>query len=371
MNKSRTPFLYSSFLLIFLIHDAQVGVGLPGFQRFVFKDAGHDAWLSVLAVGIVNQIVVWLMIRTLMKFKDKDLYDIHVMVYGRVLGYAMNFVYIGYFVFAMLVELRNYVEMVQVWLFPTAPQWVLSLLISCAVFYGVRGGLRTIIGASFVFTCMTAWLILLLYFPLRYSEWNRLLPLMEVNGEQFVKGMQSTGLAMTGFEILYFIYAYAKEKAKVQLYTQLGLMSVTLVYTSVMLVSIVFFSGGELLKTNWATFTMLKVIKFPFLERFEFIGVSLWLMVILPNLLFFCWAASKGLKRIFAWQQRYWLYPVIGVVFVASSLIGTRIQIVMLNDVFAKGCIYLVYAYPFVLYAAACVYVRKQKRTLNAGEART
>ncbi|MGG1552206.1 GerAB/ArcD/ProY family transporter [Paenibacillus ferrarius] len=371
MSKSRLPYMYSSFLLVFLIHDAQVGVGLPGFQRFVYTNTGHDAWLAVLAVGLVNQFVVWLMIRTLMKFGDKDLYDIHVMVYGKVIGFTMNIVYIGYFVFAMVIELRNYVEMIQVWLFPTVPQWVLSLLISCAVFYGVRGGLKTVIGTSFVFTCMTTWLVLLLYFPLRYSEWNRMLPLMEANGGQFAKGMLATSFAMIGFEILYFIYAYAKEKSKVQLYSQLGLMSVTLFYTSVMLVSIVFFSGGELLKTNWATFTMLKVIKLPFLERFEFIGVSLWLMVILPNLLFFCWAATKGLKRIFSWQQQYWLYPVIGVVTLASSLINTRIQILMLNDFFSKWCVYLIYAYPLVLYAAACIYVKKRKMRLGTGEARS
>ncbi|MEC0264534.1 GerAB/ArcD/ProY family transporter [Paenibacillus anseongense] len=368
MNKSRIPYMYSSFLLIFLVHDAQVGVGLPGFQRIVYRDAGHDAWLAVLAAGLVNQLIVWIMIRTLRKFGDKDLYDIHVMVYGKTIGYSMNLIYIGYFVFAMVIELRNYVEMIQVWLFPAAPQWVLSLLIGCAVFYGVRGGLRTIVGTSFVFICLTLWLNLLLYFPLRYSEWNRLLPLMEADAGQFAKGILSNFFTMTGFEILYFIYTYAKDKTKVQLYAQLGIVSVTIVYTSVMIVSIVFFSGGELLKTNWATFTMLKVIKFPFLERFEFIGVSLWLMVILPNLLFFCWAASRGVKRIFAWQQKYWLYPIIGVVTLACSFIDTRLQIEALNDFFAKWCVYLIYVYPFILYVAAWLYGRKHKTTLLAGE---
>lgn len=369
MNKLRMPYMYSSFLLVFLIHDAQVGVGLPGFQRIVYKDARHDAWLAVLAAGLVNQLVVWLMIRTLRKFGDKDLYDIHVMVYGKTIGYAMNLIYIGYFVFAMIVELRNYVEMIQVWLFPAAPQWVLSLLISCAVFYGVRGGLRTVVGTSFVFICLTIWLNMLLYFPLRYSEWNRLLPLMEADVGQFGKGMLSTFFTMTGFEILYFIYAYAKEKSKVQLYAQLGIVSVTITYTSVMIVSIVFFSGGELLETNWATFTMLKVIKFPFLERFEFIGVSLWLMVILPNLFMFCWAASKGVKRIFGWRQKYWLYPIIGFVTLACSLIETRLQIEVVNNFFAKSCIYLIYVYPLILYVAAWFYSRKHKTTLPAGEA--
>jgi spore germination protein (amino acid permease) len=361
MSKKQQSYMYSSFLLMFIIHDAQVGVGLPGYQRIVYSLAGHDAWIAALIAGVLTHLVVWLMIKTLEKFENKDLYDIHLLVYGKTIGNVANVIYMVYFLVATIVVLRNYVEMIQVWLFPNAPQWLLSLLISSVVFYGVNGGLRTIVGACVMFVILTVWLLFLLYFPLIYAEWTGVLPILETDLKHLSKGVLSMTLTMAGFEIIYFIYAYAKDKSKVQRYTQIGIMSVTFVYTAVMFVSIVFFSGGELLKTDWATFTMLKIIKFPFLERFEYIGVSLWLLVILPNLLMYSWAATKGLKRTFSWKQKYWLYIFMGVVWIACSFIDSRIQVDTMNNFFAKWAVYIVYVYPVILFGMANFYSWRQK----------
>ncbi|QHW35587.1 GerAB/ArcD/ProY family transporter (plasmid) [Paenibacillus rhizovicinus] len=362
MSKTRQTYMYSSFLLIFIIHDAQVGVGLPGYQRVVYQLAGHDAWITVLITGIITQLVVWMMIKTLAKFENKDLYDIHLVVYGKFLGNVANLIYTVYFLFATIIVMRNYIEMIQVWLFPNAPTWVLTLLIASIVFYGVTGGLRTIVGACFIFVTITIWLIFLLYFPLKYADWTGILPILETDMSHLSKGVLSMSFTMAGFEILYFIYAYAKDKSKVQRYSQIGLMSVTFVYTVVMFVTIVFYSGGELLKTDWATFTMLKIIKFSFLERFEYIGVSLWLLVIVPNLLMYSWAATRGLKRTFAWKQKYWLYVFIGVACIACSLIESRIQINRINNLFSKLAVYIVYVYPVVLFVIVNFHSWKQKK---------
>lgn len=362
MSKTRQAYMYSSFLLMFIIHDAMVGVGLPGYQRIVYKVVGHDAWLAVLIAGLVTHIVVWLIIKTLRKFGDKDLYEIHLLVYGKWIGKIANLIYAVYFLIATIIVMRNYIEMIQVWLFPNAPQWILALLITCIVFYGVNGGLRTIVGACFTFTTLTLWLILLLYFPLFYAEWNRALPILEADVTQLSKGILSMSFTMTGFEILYFVYAYARDKSKVQWFAQMGVLSVNVVYAAVMLVSVVYFGSGELLKTDWATFTMLKIIKFPFLERFEYIGVSLWLIVIVPNLLMYSWAGTKGLKRTLAWKQTYWLYIFLGITWLACSLIDSRLHMEHINDLFAKGAVYIVYVYPVVLFGVVSFHFWKQKK---------
>ncbi|KRF09651.1 hypothetical protein ASG89_15660 [Paenibacillus sp. Soil766] len=361
MSKTQQTYMYSSFLLVFIMHDAQVGVGLPGYQRVVFGIAGHDAWIAALIAGLLTQLVVWLMIKTLAKFEDKDLYDIHLLIYGKVIGKVANLIYMMYFLVATIIVTRNYVEMIQVWLFPNASQWLLTLLITSIVFYGVNGGLRTIVGACVMFVLLTVWLLFLLYFPLMYAEWTGVLPLLDTDLKHLSKGVLSMSLTMAGFEIIYFIYAYAKDKSKVQRYTQIGIMSVTFVYTAVMFVSTVFFSGGELLKTDWATFTMLKIIKFPFLERFEYIGVSLWLLVILPNLLMYSWAATKGLKRTFFWKQKYWLYVFMGIVCIACSFIDSRIQVDNMNKFFSKWAVYIVYVYPVILFGMAHFYSWRHK----------
>ncbi|MGR5997516.1 GerAB/ArcD/ProY family transporter [Bacillus cereus] len=42
---------------------------------------------------------------------------------------------------------------------------------------------------------------------------------------------------------------------------------------------------------------MIKIIQFPFIERFEYIIVSVWAFFILPNVSFTLWGVSRGIKR--------------------------------------------------------------------------
>lgn len=45
-------FLISPFLVFFVIHATQVGVGALNFQRPLMKEAGQDAWMAVLMAGL-------------------------------------------------------------------------------------------------------------------------------------------------------------------------------------------------------------------------------------------------------------------------------------------------------------------------------
>jgi len=57
--------MINAYLLFFVVHGAQVGVGIQGFQRIIYQDARQDAWISVLLAGIASHIVTFCMIKTL------------------------------------------------------------------------------------------------------------------------------------------------------------------------------------------------------------------------------------------------------------------------------------------------------------------
>ncbi|MFB8734824.1 GerAB/ArcD/ProY family transporter [Bacillus sp. SL00103] len=50
------------------------------------------------------------------------------------------------------------------------------------------------------------------------------------------------------------------------------------------LVSIAYYSSAQLKLTKWPTLTLTSIVKAPFIQRFEFIEVSLWLFLIVPNM---------------------------------------------------------------------------------------
>ena len=105
----REGLLFNAFLLIFIIHEVQTGVGLVGLPRIVYLEAKHDAWISVLLAGVATGIVLWFMVAMLKQYDSADLYGIHVDVMGKFLGNAMSIIYMFYLCASFFVILMNYV----------------------------------------------------------------------------------------------------------------------------------------------------------------------------------------------------------------------------------------------------------------------
>ncbi|MDF2858527.1 MAG: GerAB/ArcD/ProY family transporter, partial [Neobacillus sp.] len=62
----------------------------------------------------------------------------------------MNSLYIVYCLIASLVIMKNYIEVIQTWMFPQIPTWFFSISLLLLVVYGVTGGIRVIVGVSFL-----------------------------------------------------------------------------------------------------------------------------------------------------------------------------------------------------------------------------
>ncbi|AND40532.1 GerAB/ArcD/ProY family transporter [Cytobacillus oceanisediminis] len=69
-------------------------------------------------------------------------------------------------------------------------------------------------------------------------------------------------------------------------------------YLSISIITFVFFNEEHLKHTIWATLTLLKIAEMPFIERVEYIVVSLWFLVVLPHISLHLWAICRGLKKL-------------------------------------------------------------------------
>ncbi len=345
----------NAFLLFFVINTTQVGVGIHGFQRIIHQDAKHDAWISVLIAGIASHIIAFLMIKTLEMYSSNDLYGIQQDIFGQWIGNFLNIIYVLYCSSAFFVILRNYIEVIQAWVFPDLDTWFISATLLLIVIYAFAGGLRVIVGVSFFSFVISIWLILLIWFPIKFSVASHLLPILETNMRAILKGAQSMTFTIIGFEVLNVIYPFVKDKNNVKKHVHFGLLVTTLLYLSIMLVSLTYFSGEELNKTIWATLSLFSIVRFPFIERFEYIAICFWMLVILPNLCLYLWAAYRGTIRLVkvSTNKFGWIFSVL--ILIATISIQTRAQINMINTKFGQVAFYIVFAYPIFLYVVAVV----------------
>ncbi|WP_223593256.1 GerAB/ArcD/ProY family transporter [Neobacillus bataviensis] len=358
----RVGLLFNAYLLMFFIHKVQTGVGIVGLPRIVYLDSKHDAWISVFLAGVITGILIWVMFIMLKQYDSADLYGIQVDIYGRWIGNFLNIVYMIYLSACFFTIFMNYIEIVQVWIFPNLPTWQLSLVLIALSIYAVQGGVRIMIGFAFLGVLGTLWLGTILIVPMTYADTTHLFPILNVDIKHLVKGIYGSSLSMMGFELLMFFYPFIKDKKNTLLYAQIGNLYTTILFTVVTLVSIMFFAEDSLARTIWPVLSMFKIVRLPNLERFEFIAVSFWMLIILPNMSAYLWAASKGFSRVINMKQKHgiWIIGILG--WALAFFIHTRIQMNTVTDYVAKMGFVLAFCYPLMLTALVLMKKRFMRR---------
>ena len=122
MNKTKTVSPYFAFILL---HSLQIGIGILGYQRVILKmqvmmlDFSYycrycNSYCTVLYVKMLE--------------KDGDLISIHTTTFGKWVGSIFSVIFTLYCLLFCLTVLHTYMEVIQVWIFPTIKLWKLTLM---------------------------------------------------------------------------------------------------------------------------------------------------------------------------------------------------------------------------------------------------
>lgn len=130
---------------------------------------------------------------------------------------------------------------------------------------------------------------------MKYAEFTNLLPIFDHSILDILKGVQDNSLTMIGFEMILIFYPFIKDAKTSQKYAHGGALTTTLLTVFIYLVSLVFYSQKQLVLTIWPTLTMTSVVELPFIQRFEYIEISWWALVIIPNMTISLWVSQQGI----------------------------------------------------------------------------
>jgi spore germination protein AB len=351
----------SPFLVFFLIHTMQIGVGILGFQRFIAKTAGYDAWMSIILSGLVVHILLWMMFKML-KIANGDMTSIHTLVLGKKIGKIFSSFFILYFSLYTVTILRSYIEVIQVWMFQELRTFWFALAFLILVTYIVFGGFRTVAGIAFFSIVLPFYIAVLFVVIIPYSDFTNLLPIFDHSVKELLLASRDMTFTVLGFETLLFFYPFIQNPEKSKKWAHLGALYTTMICTYLAILAFGFFSEAQLQKNLWPTLTMWKIIKLPFVERFEYIGIANWGIVILPNLCICLWCASRLSKQIFSIRQKTSVPVIATLCLIATSLLSTREQINILTDFTAKIGFYFNIIYIPLLFAGTLIAKKVRNR---------
>lgn len=344
----------SPFLVYYLIIGMQIGIGVLGFQRQIAKDAGYDAWVSVLAAGLTFHIILWMMYK-IVETAEGDLFHAHQYIFGELFAKITSSIFIVYFCVYATTVLRSFIEVIQVWMFPDISIFWFSLAFYLLCIYIVFGGFRIVTGIAFFGLVLPAYLIFTFSYTFHFSDFSNIQPILDHSLKDMINAFFHMSLTYTGSETLLFIYPFIKEPQKSKKWAHLSAFTTTAFYTILTLITFAYFSEKQLQETIWPTLNMWKIVEFPFVERFEYIGIANWNIIILPNVCISLWIAGRLCKQIFKIRQRTGVVAASFVCLIVSSLLTTRIQISTLGDFFGKMSFIINFIYVPSLFIAIMI----------------
>lgn len=334
----------SPFLVFFLIHSIQVGAGVLGFQRIISQVAGYDGWISVILAGITTHIIMFIMYLLLDK-GGGDLVEAHALVFGKWFGKLLDLIFVLYFTLLVITILRTYIEVVQVWMYPRLSTFYFALAFMILAYYIVSGGVRSIAGVAFFGIVLPSYLLLTFAFTFPFSDFRNLLPVFDHSIKDIMLATKNMSLTFLGYESILMLYPFIKNAKKSQKYAHWGLFTTTMVYVFIALISFAFFSEKQLAKTVWATLSMWKIVEMPFVERFEYIGIANWCLIILPNVCIALWCGSRIMKRTTFLKQRHSVWILSAIVIGTLTFLRKRQQVNFLNTFSGEVGFYINYGY--------------------------
>ncbi|MCC3357927.1 GerAB/ArcD/ProY family transporter [Bacillus sp. REN16] len=288
--------LVSPFFLFFLFHGSQTGITLLKYQRSIAQGAGYDAWLSVFVVGLSTHLIFFMMLYIIKQSTAGDILSLHKDIFGKFFGGALNILLACYFSVAGVSVLYSYIDALQVWVFDGIASWEYALVLCILIFYLVAGGFRCITGVAFWGVVIPSFLLLSLLYLIQYLEISYLLPPFKYGlKEHYISTKESVPLFL-GFETALIYFPFLKNGKKASKWGHFALFLTTIMYTVITIVTFMFFTEGKLQHLTWPTLTMIKIIEFSFLERFEFIFIFTWLLVIMPVICIYLWSAVRSIK---------------------------------------------------------------------------
>lgn len=365
-NHVKESLTLSPYLLWFLIHGTQVGIAMLSFQRYIISGAEQDSWVSILIVGISMHFIIWIMFFVLKNANEGDIISLHQQLFGKWLGKFLTLSFYGYILFFVITEIRLYAEVLHVWVFPKTQIWIFSLMILLITVYLVSGGLRVVAGVCFFCILIPSLLLLSLYFPLKNAHWTNFLPLFNHQFYEYAESAYHSLTLFSGVEFLLLLYPFIKNNEKSQKWAHIGMVHTTILYLFITLVSFSYFNIQQLEHTIWPTLIMSKIIRIPFLERFDYIYVFNWFLIIVARCCVPLWAGTRILRKSFGLKARPSLWITCTIVFICLIPLKGQMIIEKLDFLLSLTGGILLYGYiPFLFIWIIIINFLKKKNIVK------
>jgi spore germination protein (amino acid permease) len=351
--------------LVFMIIQAQIGVGILSLPHDVALVAKQDGWMSTLIAGVISQVIVLIIWALCRRFPSLSLYQILPNLLGGVLGKFFTLSYALYFMVTGSLVLARYSDIIDKWILPRTPNWITMVLILVTCIYIVNAGITSIARFYVLVSPILILLIVLISYSMKDANFLYLFPIGSNNFQDILKGSKEAAFSMLGFELFLFIHPFvqASGKDKLKAITTANIF-VTLYYTFMVVASLVYFeTTTDIVLTPEPLLYMIKAYSFQIIERTDLFFLSLWLIIVATSIANWLFLSAMGLASLVSSNKNYasFLPLVAGIYLVLALLPDQEKDFENFNQFLGPSHYIFIVLIPLLLLFLSLVFSRKEE----------
>jgi spore germination protein (amino acid permease) len=324
MNDARHD-ITSVQLMAFTI-SAQMGIGILVLPSILAQQIGHDGWISTIITGVVCLVAVVIIMLLLRGYVNKTIFEINISLYGKILGYILNLLFIVYLLFITGITLRVFVETINIIILKFTPVLVTTVLILIPTIYATPKGLKVI--CRFAVLLLLAYLILILSLLLvvHHIRYTYIMPIGKSGLIPIINSIKSNFYSFLGFELVTLIYPDIKNKEKAFKYMIMGIIFTTMYFTVVAAITTMLFGEIKLSMLVFPIYSMEQIITVPVIERLDTVYILFWFPTMAATVLCYFFSTYYSVSKLIKIKRGKLLIAIVTIIEIIISRIPKNFE---------------------------------------------
>jgi spore germination protein (amino acid permease) len=304
--------------ILFLLIGTKITDDTP---TYLYSGAKNAAWISMLLISIALIIPTILLLKVLSVHKGKNLHEINLYLFGKVIGNMVSFILLIFGLLTIVLDSSVYVDIIGTMYFTKTPNFAIFAVLMCVSAYGAKKGVEHIGSVAWlVFFYTKVTLIVALLFTFKEGNSKLLFPILGPGVGGIIK-TAAQKLSIFG-DFFYAgliapVVATYKDFRRGVFLTYL-ILTVELSVALMLFVMLFDFTSVEIL--NYPFHETIRYIQIGFLTNVETLFFPFWLVATFIRFSFYIYLFVLLLGGIFKIREFEYLIPLVTVIFILLGI---------------------------------------------------
>nr|WP_263326730.1 spore germination protein [Neobacillus sp. Marseille-Q6967] len=301
-----------------------VGVKLADSTPTLYFDSLKSAaWMAPLIEGIITIFPLYFLIKILSLYKNYNLHDVTMHLFGKYLGFVMSFLFWIYGSVVIAVDTRSYVDIIATIYFVKTPTISIFIVLMVVCSYSARKGIQNLGSLSWtVLFYIKITLLLALYLTLNKAHTFAIFPILGPGIPQILAESTLKTSLYGDFFFMGLIYPYLRSNKVFSKGSWIALFILTIELTISFLIFLFMFDYVPATNVTYPFHEVIRYIQIgDFLTSIDTLFFPFWIIASLVRFSVYLYLNATLLGYLFKIKKFEYLIPILASVFLILGMI--------------------------------------------------